>query len=186
LVVTDFRDQALPSAAQCIRLAERGVGSVFLEDPLDLRRDGPLGGTALVRFLRDTVACGMRVFWMQEPGTTVDMASTLSHLWPPTGLHDGREKPRLFGIYYWRNGPGYVSIQDFRFGRQPCKYTLDEQDLVELFLLLQQPTARDALPIRLLGALEQLVGEDMVYEAGEYVVALPCRVAKWPTPFHAF
>lgn len=186
LRVTDYRNGTLPNASQCVRLAERGVGSVILDEPLELQRDGPYGGGALVRFLRDTVPCGIRVFWTLDPGAIVDTSSLLSHLWPPAQPGDDAAKPRLFGVYYWRNGPGFINLQDLRPGRVPCKYTLDEPDLVELFLLLQHPTARTALPDRLLDSFEQMRAEGMVFETGEYVVALPSRVAKWPTPFQAF
>ncbi len=185
LTIVNAPGEPLPSAQQCRALAERGVGSIVLREDVDLRRDGPRGATETVRFLRDTVPLGVHVSW--TPADPAAVPQTLVHLWPPANTQPaGAPPPKLFGIYYWRKGPDFISIQDIRPGIVPCFYVLDEPDIFDAFLQLQQPAARDAVPADRQNALEQMEQENMLFSTGRYVVALPCRVARWPTPFHAF
>ena len=185
LTIVNAPGALLPSAQQCRALAEAGVSEIVLRDPVDLHRDGPHGATDAVRFLRDTVPLGMHVSW--TPADAGSVPPVLVHLWPPAdGRPAGAPPPKLFGIYYWRKGPNFISIQDIRPGIVPCFYLLDEPELFDAFLRLQQPAVRDELPVELHDAFDQLEQENMLFSTGRYAVALPCRVVRWPTPFNAF
>ncbi|MFY0580666.1 DUF5825 family protein [Cystobacter fuscus] len=89
-----------------------------------------------------------------------------------------------YGRCYWRSGPGFVLVRDCRVGRDAARFTIDDPATLRTFLALGIP--RRVSEVRTDAAAEdalvRLLEERLVLQLGEWLVALPYRLRRWPVP----
>jgi len=176
-----------PVGARVRDLYARGVRSVTLDEPVQLRDPAPRDLRAL-DFVRVATARGLLVRWRLRAGRRADPALTarhLTHLQPPASLDGSGAVERLsqwrerfyVGRCIWRRGPGFVQVRDRREG------VLQRFDLVEpayagavAFLEEQRPGEVDP------EVLDALRAEHLVLRFGELDWWAPSLIDRWPAP----
>ncbi|MFF4252725.1 RiPP maturation radical SAM C-methyltransferase [Streptomyces sp. NPDC001663] len=88
----------------------------------------------------------------------------------------------VYGMLYYRRGPGFVTVMDRRDPTASVRYTLDDPDLLSAFDTLQVPTPLDELTDIQREATSLLAGEGLVRVTDGRAVALPPRIGRWPVP----
>lgn len=165
--------------------AQRGVervlpGVLVVDTPVAL--DGSLGSLEFVSLLRRSIESSQRVSWRCESTITVERAGMLEHLPPPSeGGGEGGDAWRAnhrYGSYYYRLGPGFVSVRDRRMSYPASFLDLSVQAL-DCFGELSEPTQHSC------GRCRPLTEEGVIWRSGGTGVLLPFRLKYPPTPFLA-
>ncbi|WP_375764746.1 DUF5825 family protein [Archangium gephyra] len=180
-----------PSDGEIERLVALGVVEVEVPWWMELGEEQPEQSIHFVRFLRDAMSHGLRVDW-RGTLTGETPAWALNHLEPPAsrGEAAGRlaawHEGHRYGLCYWRSGPGFVLVKDFRKGEQEgARFTLDDPSALRVFAALTVPrrlgeVAMDAEEQRILAILRE---EQLALQFGEWLVGVPYRMRRWPIPF---
>lgn len=190
-------DMAGPFTAAVLRsldprkLLARGVRDVVVHDAVTFGAD-PETDVRLVRFLRESASCLLRLDWpLATPGPVG--AGMLAHLPPPRPPGPGADEQTSsyvrewrinygFGRCYYRVGPGFISIVDVRDPASAARFVLDEPAAVDAFGVLTGA-------VRLAGATavaaelaSQLEEAGLLLRAGGWATVLPFRLNRWPVP----
>jgi len=140
-----------------------------------------------VRVARECARFGIEIQWTL-PECVTDLR-LLAHMPRPLSAHPDLMKywpepvPR-YGDLYYRVGPGFVLIRDVRAGIAPARFTLDDAISVDTFLELQRPLATSTLSAAQQGVVDELARERIVYQLGDFAIALPIQMTRWPVPFN--
>ena len=160
----------LPTASELrTMLARVPVAGVRLASPVDFSR---LPGDVLVRvlaLLRECSSIGVRVTWSLVSGPD----KAIDHL-PAPEDRPGWRSAKTFGLFYFRRGPGFLSVVDRRpesIGRT----TVAEPTLLDAFR-----TTLDGCAWNGSAALGRLVELGLVMRCGDHCVALPVHMRTWP------
>ncbi|TDP89929.1 DUF5825 family protein [Labedaea rhizosphaerae] len=160
----------LPTASELrTMLACVPVAGVRLAPPVDFDR---LPGDVLVQIvalLRECSSIGVRVTWSLVSGPD----KALDHLPAPEGRPRWRSA-NTFGLFYFRRGPGFLSVVDRRpesIGRT----TVAEPALLDAFHPTLDGCAWDGS-----AAVRRLVELGLVMRFGDHCVALPVHMRTWP------
>jgi Family of unknown function (DUF5825) len=159
----------------------------FLE-PLEFGR-GAAADLELLRLLRMVTSHAVRLRWTIG-GRPEFPLHTYSHLLPPTSgvtLEDlGRvvdwARDYQYGSFYYRRGPGLVSVKDVRPGQPASRMVIGDgadgfERLAESITGLVEP-ADEALAA-------DAVAADLALRVGDRVLVLPFRMRHWPVPYQA-
>ncbi|MBV9822539.1 MAG: hypothetical protein JO144_09900 [Actinobacteria bacterium] len=139
---------------------------------------------AHVRLLQDCSSLGLRVSWHAELPPDYPFAE-LGHLPPPrTGPAESPELRRWrqgwrYGLFYWRQGPGFVVVKDARPLMPMQRIVLDTPGELAAFEAASSGTPA-ASP-----DLEALVAVGIVLRHDGALMSLPYQVVEWPTPYMA-
>jgi hypothetical protein len=172
---------SLLSQASIASHCTRGLRKVVVHRTLF----GPAPGDAAAawfRVLRDLASCAVQVDWRCSLDCVIALEA-LSHLPPPaTGSpHPGGEKTARFGSFYWRSGPGFVSVRDSR--RSGVRlFVLDDPASRDTFVKAVDSVAADSIDACTRQPLED---EGLVINIGGWLTAVPYRMRHWPVPFRA-
>lgn len=170
-------------------LVARKAWNVAVRPEMHLGR-APLGTARFVALLRAALSDGVRLDW--RGCTTPGLSPGLCHLTPPSSVCSHNEDGQLetwiaahrYGMFFWRQGPGFVVIKDQRPEGAPARFVIGDQPFLDVFHRALVPTAREELAVAPAAeaALTRLVSEGIVLETGPLVIALPYRMRRWPIP----
>ncbi|MFE2302489.1 DUF5825 family protein [Streptomyces sp. NPDC059445] len=176
--------QHLPEAPQLNDWVRHGHRAVEVSEEVLVEETRPHEAAEFLRFLRDAAGAGIGVSWrgrieLDEP------AQMFSHLAAPgspstTGaLGDGQ-------ICHWRQGPAFVQVTDRRDGAERVM-TFGEESLLRAFARIQRPLNTSSASLTELDrrAVSFLCEQRIGSRIGPLVLALPCRVKRWPMPAFA-
>jgi hypothetical protein len=121
----------------------------------------------------------------------------LVHLPPPEPLAD-ESSPTLsravewwrlrhqYGLFYYRQGPGFVSVVDRRRPAEAQRYVVHDPAMLDILRagLVSEPISRYDSPAAR-AAIDALREERTVLPFGELLVTLPCRIRRWPVRYDA-
>ncbi|MFF7656446.1 DUF5825 family protein [Streptomyces sp. NPDC007983] len=147
-----------------------------------------------VRFLRECQSHALQVNWIAvaENRTQVDFR-LLWHLPAALSGSDGVELDDLagwrerhaYGLFYYRQGPGFITVKDCRTPGETNRYTLEHPDLLAVFVRCLEPMPWGAFGSAEREAVELLEEERVMLVSGDWVVTLPPRLRHWPVPAEA-
>jgi hypothetical protein len=145
--------------------------------------------------LRELQSVGAAVRWHGAvDGLDVN---DLVHLPPPEPLA-GESSPNLsrtvewwrlrhqYGLFYYRQGPGFVSVVDRRRPAEAQRYVVHDAAMLDILRagLNGEPLTRHDSP-GARAAMNLLREERTVLPFGELLVTLPCRIRRWPVRYDA-
>ncbi len=181
----------LPTAAELGGLLSRSpVAGVRFAEPVDF---SALPAGALVRIvalLRECSTVGARVSWSLvldagEPG----LAQRLDHLPAPESVTVAGKgevdaawrSTDTFGLLYFRRGPGFLAVGDFREG-PAGQSVMEDPALRDVFLRALEgcPWADVTGDDRAAAAAAELVDLGLLLRVGDHCVTLPVHMRTWP------
>ncbi len=145
----------------------------------------------LLRFLREATCWTLRMDWTLGGRPLVEPRD-LVHLVPPSdGAGSDAEACAAawraeyrYGLYYYRQGPGFVTVKDVRPGGTTVHLTIDEDSAAQ-FRALADATVVDGLDADTMAALDDAVDYGLALRGREAMVLLPFRMRRWPVPYSA-
>ncbi|MFF7726801.1 DUF5825 family protein [Streptomyces sp. NPDC008001] len=179
-----FTVGATDSAGAAHEAYESGARHALLPEPVDLDGPGHADTVAALVLVRDLTSYGMVVDWTLAHTGAAATWRRLAHLHPPRellapdgeGALSGWRESHCIGKCFFRNGPGFVQVRDWRTG-ELRRITIDE------------PRHKAAIPQLLEGARAREVDQEVLadYTAaglvdtlGAHVWWMPYRVRRWP------
>ncbi|MBC3839440.1 hypothetical protein GXW82_02145 [Streptacidiphilus sp. 4-A2] len=157
-----------------------------------LTRPVPFGRSAAedllwLRLLREATSYAVRLRWTLD-GLPHFPLDALIHLVPPTGgtASDSEQLARSwsagyrYGLYYYRQGPGFVSVKDVRPGQEMRRLVISEGS--DHFLAMTGATRLDQLDAEAQAAVADAVDAGLALVAEEHLLVLPYRMRNWPVP----
>lgn len=145
----------------------------------------------LLRFLREATSHTLRLDWTLA-GKPLVPPRDLTHLVPPTrGVGPDAEEcvaawraAYRYGTYYYRCGPGFVTVKDVRPDGETAHLTI-EGESADAFRALAEATTLAGLDPATIDALDDAVEFGLVVRGEETLLLLPFRMRNWPVPFTA-
>jgi hypothetical protein len=165
-------------------LAGMAGGAVEIRQPIPFgrTRDSDL---LYLWWLRDLTSHAIRLIWTLDGEPLLDHRD-YSHLVPPRGPSGGAvarwRSAFRYGTFYYRVGPGFVTIKDVRPGGEHSRMTISGVD-ADRFLWLAQSSSRCPYDEPLEEALHALADADLARFTETSLVVLPFRIRHWPVPF---
>jgi hypothetical protein len=161
---------------------------VHLPQPLEFGRCAS-EDLALLRLLRDATSHAVRLRWTLR-GEPVFPPETHVHLVPPVGgagasgtgyaLRWAREY--RYGCFYYRRGPGMVTVKDVRPGVPASRMVIE--DGAETFLRLAEDPHGTVRPDEE-AMVADAVAADLALRIADVALILPFRMRHWPVPYLA-
>jgi len=142
----------------------------------------------LLRILRDATSHGVRLHWTLA-GRPCHPLRTHTHLVPPVrGTSEASAAYAAswtaayrYGAFYYRHGPGFVTIKDVRDGASASRMVIDEgADVFEA--LAAAHTLAEAGPVDP-AILDVAAEAGLLLRTGDDVLVLPYRMRHWPVPY---
>jgi hypothetical protein len=179
----------LTESADAANLARRSNSVVTVRAPLVFGRSAA-HDLDLLYLLREATSHAVRLRWTLA-GVPCFPLRTHVHLVPPIGGTDREAADYArewsgsyrYGCYYYREGPGFVTVKDVRPDGDPVRMTIGEG--AEHFLAMSRARTEGDLgdeAAALLGTAEQ--AGLLIRESGRLLV-LPYRMRHWPVPYVA-
>jgi len=171
-------------------LAAAGYERVVVDAPVPVGRDLD-EDLRLLRFLREATRRTLRVEWTMGGRPLVEQRD-LIHLVPPVD-GDGPDAAACaaqwradyrYGLYYYRNGPDFVTVKDVRPGGETVFLTIDGDSAAQ-FRAIAEATTADQLDAEGLSALADAVDYGLALRGERAVLMLPYRMRRWPVPYSA-
>ncbi|MEW2626293.1 DUF5825 family protein [Streptomyces sp. NPDC048106] len=170
--------------------------TVVVPEPVCLGSGGR-AALELVYLLRECQSHALPVSWdlatddplRRDPKSAHVRVALLHHLPPPK--HSPDEPPELsawraaheYGLFFHRQGPGFILAKDRRAAESAARFTLDHPDLLAAFHTCLTPTRTAELTARGQEAVSLLAGEGIVLISRGWAVTLPPRIRHWPVPY---
>jgi Family of unknown function (DUF5825) len=154
-----------------------------------LRSCDEAGARVAVR-LRDNLSEGTVGHWDGPVPDGPDI-HLLHHLPPPLTGGDGSETDQRVlawqsefrpGLCYYRCGPGFIEVKDFRDPGGASRIGIAQPELVEAFLLCLRPVRLADQGRRERAVMEYLLSERLLLRFGGLVTTAPARMRRWPIP----
>jgi len=150
----------------------------------------------LVILLRELQSVGAAVRWHGDVEDDLD-PNDLVHLPPPEPSATGSasdQSPAVrgwglrheYGLFYYRHGPGFVSVVDRRRPAEAQRYVIHDPDMLDV--LHAGENGESVTPHRgpaWEAAMNTLLEERMVLLFGDTLVTLPGRMRRWPVRYDA-
>jgi hypothetical protein len=141
----------------------------------------------LLRRLREVTSHTERLSWTLE-GIPLVPPEALVHLYPPVdGVdEDTRRYARSwssqyrYGSFYYRVGPGFVTVKDVRPGRDAARMVIDDGS--EHLLAMAEVSTVDELAAPARDVLDDAEAAGLILRDDEHIVVLPYRMRHWPVP----
>jgi len=162
---------------------------VSVEEPV-VFGDDPVADMYLLWILREVASAAIRLEWTLDSDPPVDLRS-ITHLPPPSRAAGTAAEIAVtawrtsyrYGTFYYRVGPGFVTVKDVRPGVTHQRFTLSGREAV-LFLTIANSMAMSVnstdRPI-----VEEMIELGLVLEYYSSTIAIPYRMRNWPVPFLA-
>ena len=172
------------------QLCREGIREITIHEPVLLSPDiPPEVMVQSLRVLRDLTACHVDIVWYLG-GSCALQATELCHLVPPTSGDDAKFVSfwkRLFkvGSFYWRNGPGFVTVKDTRESKTVL-LTIDDPLDISVFIKASQGYLSVGGTAEENESARALIAEGVILQVDNLLLALPYRMRHWPVPFRAF
>jgi hypothetical protein len=181
-----YPQRSWPQDADVAALSKRVVS---IDQPL------PFGTSAaddlrLLRLLREATSNAVRLQWTLE-GVPRFPLSAFAHLVPPlsgtspASARLAREWAAAYryGLFFFRNGPGFVSVKDVRPGQEMRRLTIT--DGAEHFMAMTQASCLHDLEAAARTVVADAVDADLALAADDSFLVLPYRMRHWPVPYVA-
>lgn len=171
-------------------LAAAGYERLVVDGPVPAGRDVD-EDLRLLRFLRAATGQTLRVEWTLGGRPLVSLRDVV-HLVPPVdgAGQDAAEYAAAwradyrYGTYYYRQGPGFVTVKDVRPGGPTVHLTIDGDSAVQ-FRALAAATTVAELDADSAAALTDAVDYGLVLRGADTLLMLPFRMRQWPVPYSA-
>jgi Family of unknown function (DUF5825) len=174
-----------PDVAELNRWVRHGHRTVEISKPVVVGETRPYEAANFLRFLRDAAGAGMGVGWrgnieLNAPANSFDHLATAGN-------------PLIVGeaavgqVYHWRQGLDFIQVTDRRGNGGERVMTFGNESLLQVFARIQRPlnTSSDSLTPLDQRAVNFLCEHGIGLRIGPLVLALPCRVRRWPMPAFA-
>jgi len=176
------------AATRAADLAAAGYERVVVDGPVPAGHDLD-DDLRLLRFLRDAMCHTLRVEWTLGGRPLVEQRD-LVHLAPPAdGLGDDAADCAAawragyrYGLYYYRHGPGFVTVKDVRPGGTTVHLTIDGDSSAQ-FRAIAAAATLDELDPEAAAALDDAVDYGLALRGRTALVMLPYRMLHWPVPY---
>jgi hypothetical protein len=91
-----------------------------------------------------------------------------------------------YGLFYYRQGPGFVSVVDRRRPAEAQRYVIHDPGMLDILRagLEGEPIGQHDSPAAG-AAMDALRDERTVLPLGQLLVTLPCRIRRWPVRYDA-
>lgn len=185
MISTDEIPRYAPAELAC-----HGYEFVTIQDPVrtGLRLDDDL---RLLRFLREITSHTIRLEWALAGHPLLDPTAFV-HLVPPTAAADDAARACVetwregyrYGAFYYRCGPGFVTIRDIRVGVEAARLTIDGEGY-EHFRALADGENLAEVDGELRNALQDAVEAGLAVRGDDTFLVLPYRMRNWPVPYVA-
>ncbi|MEU4743907.1 DUF5825 family protein [Actinosynnema sp. NPDC023658] len=177
------------TAAAPADIAAAGYERVLVEEPL--RAGASLDDDLrLLRFLRECTGHTLRLDWVLG-GRPLVGERNLHHLVPPVRGVDGAAECAAtwlgayrYGAYYYRVGPGFVTVKDVRPDGESVHLTIDGES-ADHFRAIAEATSVADLDEAATEALADAVEFGLALRGEQAVLLLPFRMRHWPVPYVA-
>jgi hypothetical protein len=145
----------------------------------------------LLRLLQDVTSRTVRLDWVISGQPLVALRDRV-HLVPPstsvgqethTDLAAWRSGYR-YGAFYYRVGPGFVTVKDIRPDGEHARFTIDGPSCTA-FLALANAHRIDELDDTLTEALQDARDLGLAVRGDAEFLVLPLRMRRWPVPYSA-
>jgi hypothetical protein len=142
----------------------------------------------LMRYLREATSHAIRLRWTLA-GLPLLPLHTHIHLIRPSGGVDESTQTYAdawgsgyrYGIFYYRQGPGFVSIKDVRPDQAATRMVIDTG--AEHFLAMAAASTVADLSPPALAVLDEAERAGLVLRHEDRILALPFRMRHWPVPY---
>jgi hypothetical protein len=173
-----------------VRLAETAGAAIVITQPVRFGRDLD-SDLRHLQWLRDATSHAIRLTWTLNGEPLLDHRD-YSHLVPPSAsaapgsvAEVARWREEFsYGTFYYRVGPGFVTVKDVRPGGEHARMTISGTD-AERFIQLARSSQRHADDALLEAALEALADAGLARYSKTAQAVLPFRIRHWPVPFLA-
>jgi hypothetical protein len=174
--------------AALVRSADFALRAAEADQPLRFG-ESVAADLRLIRLLRDATSHAVRLAWRLSGVPSLDLRD-LVHLIPPVDGVDAAARAyaaewidaHRYGSYYYRRGPGFVTVRDVRAGGKKQRLLID-QGSAEFLEMAEaahadelSPAARRALPDAVDAGLAVLADDSTM-------VLLPHRMRHWPVAY---
>ncbi len=143
----------------------------------------------LLYLLREATSHAVRLRWTLA-GTPCFPLLTHVHLVPPSGgvgAAAGYARQWAagykYGSYYYREGPGFVTVKDVRAGGEPVRMTI--ADGAAHFQAMASARSRHELSDDAAALLEVAEQAGLLIRDADRLLVLPYRIRHWPVPYVA-
>jgi len=171
-------------------VAAAGYEGLVVDEPV-VAGDSIDDDLRLLRFLREATSHTLRLDWVLA-GRPLVAPRDLAHLVPPTrGVGPDATAcvaawrgAYRYGTFYYRRGPGFVTVKDVRPDGDTTHLTIDGES-AEAFHALAEATTLAELNPAAIDAMDDAVEFGLALRGVETVLLLPFRMRHWPVPYTA-
>ncbi|SCL23849.1 hypothetical protein GA0074692_1659 [Micromonospora pallida] len=150
----------------------------------------PAEDLELLRYLRDVTSHAVRLRW-RLAGLPCFPLHTHVHLVAPSGGVDADSAAHAtawtagyrYGSFFYRRGPGFVSIKDVRPESEDARLTIDEG--ADHFLAMAEARTLAELAPDAQDLVDTVAEAGLLLRAGQRLLVLPYRLRHWPVPYLA-
>jgi hypothetical protein len=169
-------------------LPTRALSVVHLAEPLAFGRSAA-HDLELLRLLRLATSHAVRLRWTIS-GRPLFPSHTYTHLLPPwsglslddLGYAVEWARDYRYGTFYYRRGPGLVTVKDVRPGVAASRMVVE--DGAETFLRLAESPDGGFTPTEE-SLVDDAVAAGLALREADRVLILPFRMRHWPVPYQA-
>ncbi|WP_433528488.1 DUF5825 family protein [Micromonospora sp. CA-263727] len=164
-----------------------GIRTISFSEPVDVD-----DGSAFLHFialLRESISGHLDVQWSIAGSRQLDVQA-LCHLPPPRAslseqlarVPEEWQAMHQYGSFYYRRGPGFIVIRDFRDQADAQRYELESPSVVGVFKEMSAVVATTDLSEPAQEFLDVLRDERIILRFDDMVTLLPYRMRTWPIP----
>jgi Family of unknown function (DUF5825) len=171
------------------KLADSPLQQVTLAEPLTFGRSR-VEDLRLLRSLREATSHAVRLRWRLAGRPTFPLRTHV-HLVPPSDGLDPAARAWAtawaaqyqYGSFYYRHGPGFVTVKDNRPGGDANRMVISE-GAAEFLSMADADRVGDLTPAAR-RMLPDAVGAGLVIVVEPALLVLPYRIRHWPIPAFA-
>lgn len=150
----------------------------------------PAGDLALLRYLRDATSHAVRLRWRLGGLPCFPLHTHVHVVAPDGGVDDDTtayaaswRASYRYGSFFYRRGPGFVTVKDVRPESEPARFTIDEG--ADHFLAMAGAHTLDDLAPQAQELVDTVAEVGLLLRVDRRLLVLPYRMRHWPVPYLA-